>query len=209
MPGSQSDSPETLARLAAENSALHAEILSLRRFIDSMQNLVDAAETPREDDEVMGLLEEVLQNARQTINAKDGSLLVLDEDTGELVFVIAQGDIPAAKLAWRRVPPGVGIAGWVADRQRPTIVNDVGEDERFYAGIDEEFEFKTKSLLAAPIIGGGRLLGVIEALNKRDGLYFNNHDQTLLTLVCRFAEEILHTMVTRREQQLPVESRGP
>lgn len=188
--------------LEDENARLRQEILTLRQFIDSMQNLVDALEHPRPEFEIMDLLSEVLKNALDTINAKDGSLLVLDEDTQELVFVLAHGDLPEEKLHWRRVPPGQGIAGWVAKNRKGTIVNDVQSDERFYADIDEEFEFKTKSLLAAPIIGGGNVLGVIEVLNKRDGKLFNTDDQTLLTLMCRFSGELLTTVIHQNQKAL-------
>ena len=79
---------EETERLSIENEKLRKEVLSLRRFIDSMQNLMDAVENPRPDEEIMGLLSQVLSNALETINAKDGSLLVLDEETEELVFVL-------------------------------------------------------------------------------------------------------------------------
>ncbi len=190
-------------QLELENEHLRDEILALRRFIDSMQNLCDAVESPRPDDEIMDLLEGVLSHARRAINAKDGSLMVLDENTEELVFVLAQGEIPAANLAWRRIPPNSGIAGWVASERRATIVNNPGTDDRFWADLDDELGFATHSILAAPIIGGGRVLGVIEVLNKGDGLRFNTEDQALLTLVCRFAGEVLYNMVQRTEG-LPV-----
>ncbi len=188
--------------LEDENARLRNEILALRQFIDSMQNLVDALENPRPEFEIMDLLGEVLKNALETINAKDGSLLVLDEDTQELVFVVAHGDLPSDKLHWRRVPRGEGIGGWVVENRKAVIVNDVQSDERFYSDLDEEFEFKTKSMLAAPIIGGGQVLGVIEVLNKRDGKLFNTDDQTLLTLMCRFSGELLNTMIQQNQGKI-------
>ena len=182
-----------------ENRKLRHELRSLRQFIDSMQNLIDAVDDPLPDAEIMDLLSNVLGCALETINANDGSLLVLDEDTGELVFVLAQGDIPRTRLAWRRLPPGEGIAGWVATNRTATIVNDAQADERFYPMVDKEFEFRTRSVLAAPIIGGGRVLGVIEVLNKRDEQLFSTGDQTLLTLLCRFSGELLYTVIQSSE----------
>ena len=127
--------------LELENESLRSELLALRRFIDSMQNLSDATEAPRSNDQIMDLLEDVLDQARQAINAKDGSLLVLDEDTDELVFVITKGDIPSEELIWRRIPPGEGIAGWVVREQRPTIVNNTRADDRFWDTLDGELGF--------------------------------------------------------------------
>ena len=192
-----------------ENDVLRSELLALRRFIDALQNLCEAAEQPRRDDQIIDILEDVLVHARRAINAKDGSLLVLDEATEELVFVIVQGEIPREHLAWRRIPPHQGIAGWVARERRATIVNSTQSDDRFWGDIDKELGFFTNSVLAAPIIGGGRVLGVIEVLNKLDGLRFNAGDEALLTLVCRFAGEVLFNMLERSEHPAVTGQAGP
>lgn len=202
MTDKRQDTGDDVLKLEQENKRLRHEILALRQFIDSMQNLVDALEHPKEEFEIMALLSEVLKNALETINAKDGSLLVLDEDSRELVFVVTHGDLPAEKLVWRRLPPGTGIGGWVAQNQKSVIVNDVQSDERFYPGIDEEFGFKTRSMLAAPVVGGGQVLAVIEVLNKHDGKLFNHDDQTLLTLMCRFSGELLTSVIQQNESSL-------
>ena len=141
------------------------------------------------------MLSEVLDNSLRAIDARDGSLLALDEDTGELVFVLARGEVAGPRLQWRRLPAGEGIAGWVAARGEPTIVNDARNDERFYPGVDLELGFETRSVLASPIRGGGKVLGVIEVLNKRDSCLFSHHDLTLLSLMCRFSGELLHSLI--------------
>ena len=154
----------------------------------------------------MVLLEDILRNVLVTIGAADGSLLVLDEDTNELVFVISEGQVPQKNLHWKRLPPGQGIAGWVVQHRRATIVNDTHTDKRFYGEIDNEFEFNTKSLLAAPLVGGGRVLGVIELLNKSNGQLFSIGDQTLLSIICRFAGELLYTLIQVNQEQQPSSS---
>jgi GAF domain-containing protein len=189
------------AQIEAENAALREEILCLRQFIDSMQNLMEAVEQPLPEAELMELLSGVLSNALQTISASDGSLLVLDEDSNELVFVITQGESANKQLAWQRLPPGEGIAGWVAKNRRATIVNDAQADDRFYPAMDRALGFKTQSVLAAPIIGGGRVLGVIEMLNKKKDKLFSVGDQTLLTLMCRFSGELLFTVIQQNQSK--------
>ncbi len=190
---------DEISQLESENTALRGEILSLRSFIDSMQNLMEAVEQPLPEAELMELLSEVLGNALRTISASDGSLLVLDEDNNELVFVITQGDTAKEQLTWQRLPPGEGIAGWVANNRRATIVNDAQADDRFYPAMDRETGFKTQSVLAAPIIGGGRVLGVIELLNKQDDKLFSVVDLPLLTLMCRFSGELLFTVIQQNQ----------
>lgn len=203
-----------IASLARENRAFRSEVEGLRRFIESMRHLAQAAEAPIIDTDVIELLDDVLGHAMRAVGARDGSLLALDEDTGELVFVVARGEAGKG-LLWRRLPPGEGIAGWVAENRRATIVNEATLDERFYRTLDRELQFKTHSVLAAPLIGGGSVLGVVELLNKQhgepfedepsgDGPFsgalstgelFNKSDETLLSLLCLFAGEMLHSAV--------------
>lgn len=198
-----SDSVPDHSALVEENQRLKAELSVLRKFIDSMKQVMEAVEQAPREAEIMDILDGILRNVMATIGAGDGSLLVLDDDTNELVFVISQGRIPQEHLHWKRLPPGEGIAGWVVQHRRATIVNDTHTDKRFYGEIDSQLEFNTKSLLAAPLVGGGRVLGVIELLNKTDKKLFSISDQTLLSIICRFAGELLYTLIQVNQEQPP------
>ncbi len=188
-----------VSRLQDENRALKEEVVSLRQYLNSLQALMTAIDQIAPSDEIMPLLDRILYNALLVINARNGSLLVLDEETRELVFVITHGDVPRQQLVGVRIPPGKGIAGWVVEHRRPTVVNNAASDDRFFPGIDTRFDFQTQSILAAPIIGSGRVLGVIEVLNKQNDAPFNQTDQTLMMLLCRFAGEVLSAIVQRDE----------
>ena len=74
-------------------------------------------------------------------------------------------------------------------------MNNAPIDDRFYNEVDHSIEHRTQSILAAPLLGGGKVLGVVEVLNKRDGKLFSLGNQTLLTLMCRFAGELMYTMI--------------
>lgn len=191
------DSPalmRELMRLKEENRRLKDVILARGQFIDSMNSLMEAVENPPSDVEIMDIMRDVLQNTLKAIHARDGSLLVRDEATNELVFALVEGDGPKGNILWRRLPAGQGIAGWVVENRRAAIVNNVLSDDRFYAKFDEEGAFRTRSVLAAPIIGGAQVLGVIEVLNKRDDMLFNSGDRARLSLICRVAGELLYRM---------------
>lgn len=190
-----------VARLGAENRLLSDELVSLRHAIRSLQDLADASDRRAGPEDTLELLQQTLHGSLAAIGAEDGSLLILDEDSGELVFVLTAGKVPRVQLFGVRVPPGRGIAGWVAAHREPTIVEDVGNDERFYAGIDETFDFHTRTVLASPIVGGGRVMGVVELLNKEEGQTFTADDLALVTLLCRFAGELLHATEERVAQE--------
>jgi len=62
-------------------------------------------------------------------------------------------------------------------------VDDVSQGARFDSSVDRKSGFITKSLLATPIQWRGKLLGVLEVVNKRDRGSFNQNDQRLLEIV--------------------------
>ena len=182
-------------RLEKENAELRLEAAALRNFIRALKDLMDALESPTAEAEVLDLLETVLDNAIGAIDARDGSLFIPDEKTGELIFAIVRGETPNDELVGMRVPRGKGVVSWVAEHRRAAIVNNAAVDERFYNRLDHEIEYKTDSLLAAPLIGGGRVIGVVEVINKKDGKLFTMGNQTLLSVMCRFAGELMYSLV--------------
>jgi len=193
---SEQDQLERCRQLHEENLVLEEEAGGLRQFMESMANLIEAAERPKRECEALTLLGQVLDSSIRAIGAKDGSFLIPDEDTGELVFVLTQGQSTKANLIGRRLPTGRGIAGWVAENRRGTTVNNVPADERFYPELDVELDYRTTSLMAAPVLGGNRLLGVVEVINKQNGKLFSTGNLTLLSVMCRFAGELLHSIIS-------------
>jgi len=203
MGGTDRELNNELARLQEEKRILESELACLRRFLKSLQRLTLAADRQGASEDVMALLGEILRDALAAIGAEDGSLLIRDEETGELVFVLAEGAVPVERLGGTRLPPGKGIAGWVVQNREPAIVENPYGDERFYAEVDDAFQFHTSTIMAAPIIGAGRVLGAIEVLNKGRGKTFDADDLLFLTLVCRYAGELLCSLEDRLSEGAP------
>jgi len=177
-------------RLKDENQSLREELHSLREFVRALTDLTQKADHIDSDDELLPLLHVILQHALDLLSAPDGSLALIDEEKNELVFVIVLGAL-SSDLTGYRIPADEGIAGWVMKHSEPTLVPDVRRDTRFFANIDEEFKFNTQSILAVPLIGEGKVFGVVEALNSPGDDPFSENDMSLLTLFCRFAGEAL------------------
>ena len=121
----------------------------------------------------------------------------LREDS--LAFVLVHGDI-RNQLRGYRIKSNTGIAGWVTSHREPLIVNNPRQDGRFSLDIDEEFSFVTRSILCVPMIARGKLIGVIELLNKRDA-NFTDADATLLLILGQVAAIALEEMQTRLEAE--------
>lgn len=185
------------ARLKGENERLQREVQNLRDFVQILDDLAGRTKTISNDSELLPLLERIFLKAMGLLNAPDGSLLLLDDESGELVFMLVKGAL-ASNLKGFRIPSDVGIAGWVIQRGEPTLVRDVRRDTRFSNMVDDEFKFRTQSIAAAPLIGDGKVYGLIEALNQPGDVPFSDSDLALLGLLCRFAGEALADIERRQ-----------
>lgn len=129
--------------------------------------------------ELNDLLQIVLKLAAQVVEAETASILLLDEKTNELVFDVALGEVEK-KLKTIRLKLGEGIAGWVAKENQPLIVNDPSNDLRWTRRADEKTKFMTRSILCVPVAHQGKLLGVIQAINRKDTNGFSQEDRVVL-----------------------------
>ena len=148
---------------------LEAERSARRALVDASVSLNSLLSLPE-------LLSAIMKTAAGLMDAETSSILLLDEAKNELTFEVATGD-PAAEVSQMRVPADRGVAGWVLKNRKPAVVNDVQKDERFYAHIDRASGFTTKSMLAVPLAIRGRVIGVVEMINKRGPGGFTERDQ--------------------------------
>ncbi|HTP00898.1 MAG TPA: GAF domain-containing protein [Anaerolineales bacterium] len=130
--------------------------------------------------ELEPLLQNILQSAVGILNCEAGSLFLVDDQTRELIFRVTVGPI-ARELLGRRLPPGSGIAGRAVATAGPVIENDVKRAAAWGAEADLQTGFETRAVLALPLLAKDNVLGVIEVMNRKDGLPFVDEDITLLT----------------------------
>jgi signal transduction histidine kinase len=127
------------------------------------------------------LLRYILENAVNILNCEAGTLFLMDEQTGDLIFRVTVGQV-ATNLLGQRLQAGVGVAGRAVQTRAPVIENDSQRSTAIrYEATDKQTGFTSKSLLAVPMQIKDRMLGVIEVINRKDGLPFVEDDQNLLT----------------------------
>lgn len=123
-----------------------------------------------------------IEAATIIMDAEAGSLLLLDEVTGELYFDVAHGE---KSHAVRQIRLGFsqGIAGHVARTGEPLIVNDAQGDSRFFRQADQASGFVTRNMVCVPVRVHGRFLGVLQAINRKHDRLFEDSDlQNLVAL---------------------------
>ncbi len=126
-------------------------------------------------EELSDLVNEIVHITQSTLKAEASSVLLLDETQTGLVFDIAHGPV-AGKLEKIKLDPEKSIAGWVANSGEPLVVHDVTKDPRFSGQVDESTGFITKSIMCVPLKVRGKIIGVVEVLNKIDESDFTPQD---------------------------------
>jgi signal transduction histidine kinase len=156
-----------------------------QRRVQELAFLNEASRTVTSSLDLEQVLKTVMQKATDVLKVEGTSVLLLDDEDKELVLETVVGP-QAEKVKGLRLPLGQGIAGWVAREGQPLLVPDVKEEPRFYSGIDEATGFVTQSVLAVPLKVKGRVIGVIEAVNKTEG-DFSQADVELLSSMTQSA----------------------
>lgn len=126
------------------------------------------------------VLEELLNKIITMLDSELGSLMLLEEETQELVIKAAKG-LGEDIIGKTRVKLGTGISGWVAKRGVPLLIRNIEEDERFSK--ENAKKYYTSSLLSAPIRANKEVLGVINVNNKSTKEPFTECDLSLLTVL--------------------------
>lgn len=128
------------------------------------------------------LLRLVLEESLELVSAETGSVMLYDEGTRELYFEVPLGPV-GDKLQEIRIGIDEGICGYACRTGESVNVHDTRKDPRFFKAIDDETDFQSRSILAVPMYRKGRLIGVIEVINKRGAEHFTNDDTRILEVL--------------------------
>jgi len=168
-----------LLQLVADRAALaieHARVFEAERAarerIEHVQAVTDAALAHLEVDELLSVL---LPRIREILHTDTCAVLLLDEETNELVARAALGIEEEVGV---RIPLGAGFAGKVAAEARPMVI-DVDKYDVYNPILRQKH---LKSMLGVPLIVRGVSLGVLHVgtLAVRE---FKRDDVELLQLV--------------------------
>ncbi|MDP2644795.1 MAG: GAF domain-containing protein [Desulfobacterales bacterium] len=160
--------------LAMERNRLSTSIMKRNEELDTLRQIgrTLASSTFNLDH----VLDYTLEMIRGIVAVEAGSLMLV---TGhELEFAVSF-DMDVNILKQHRLKIGQGIAGYAASCGKTVIVNDVSQSPHFSPAIDQATGFKTRSSLCVPLISQGKVIAVIQVLNKIDG-EFTGSDKEIL-----------------------------
>jgi GAF domain-containing protein len=158
-----------------------------------LQSVTDVALSHLDLDALLGQL---LLRVRDALEADTCAVLMLDEDTNDLVARSAIG-IEEEVEQGVRIPVGQGFAGQIAASRQPVFLPDVDHADVLNPILRQK---GIKSLLGVPLLLGGEVIGVMHvgSLTPRE---FTADDSTLLQLVAdRVARAVEHARAFEAER---------
>jgi Nif-specific regulatory protein len=152
--------------------------------LDELGTLLDISQSLHKSINLDDLLVYIVAKAKELMSSETVAVILHDAVKDELLFRTTEGNPEenACKLKEIRFPSHQGIAGTVFTSGKPELIEDVPADFRHYRGVDDKTRFETKSMVAVPLRSKDRIIGVIEACNKRQGK-FDETDLRRLTMI--------------------------
>ncbi len=132
------------------------------------------------------VLDQIARSAAAVLHAEASSVLMLDRRRNKLIFAAAVGDRGRA-LVGKEFAANLGIAGHVLRSRKPENIVDVSKHPDFFRGIDDQSDFHTRGLIAAPMFFKSETIGAIEVLNRERGGQFDGDDLQLLGIFADLA----------------------
>ncbi|MBC7249977.1 MAG: response regulator [Anaerolineae bacterium] len=205
----QIDMVESIVRQAAvslENARLFAEVRALNQSLEERiaQRTQELAEEKERLESLYTItrelsfsldlnkvLENTLRNVTRAVGAAHGSIMLLDPISERLVYRARMGGREPLPKEGEITPfkPGVGLAGWVIQHRQAVLVDDVEKDERWLPSVGRGTQ--TRSLIAAPLIVGEDVHGVLIVSDGRPG-FFDEEQLRLVTTAAGQVAQAIH-----------------
>ncbi len=169
-------------------AAIHSYLQLLARY----ERLNEISQKLNSTLDLRTLLNIIIGAATELTDTEEASILLVDESSGELRFEAASRLTPGAMEAFV-VPKDNSIAGWIVAHNEPVLVEDAQSDPRLYRVVDNTVKHSTRNLLGVPMSAKGKVIGVVEAINKRgDAIWTEDDVDALRALAAQAAIAIVN-----------------
>ncbi|MGD2273009.1 MAG: GAF domain-containing protein, partial [Desulfobacterales bacterium] len=189
--------------IAIERNRLSATVLKRSQELETIKQIGSALASSTFD--MDKVLKYTMDMIRMLMNVEAGSLWFLEN--GELDFAVAF-NTKVKTMKKFRLKIGQGIAGHVAARGDSLLVNDTQRSPHFFPGVDQYTGFKTKSALCVPMISKGKVMGVIEVLNKINGDFSSNDEDLLQSIATSVSIAIENARLYKETVSMADHERG-
>jgi signal transduction histidine kinase/putative methionine-R-sulfoxide reductase with GAF domain len=159
--------------------------------MEAISTVNEIAQAIARQGDLSRIIAEAIRRTDELCDADGSALLLVDPATGELFFDVVTGE-SAQAVRTVRLKPGQGIAGKVASTTAPLCIPDVTQEPSFDSRSDAASGFKTGSIVAVPLLFGGDLVGVLEAVRSRGRPPLGNDELKRLALLAPHVAIAVH-----------------
>lgn len=163
-----------IAAIAIKNAKTHE---SLKKRILELSLLYEFEKLTVAEKSIQELGNWLIDKVLEFLEAKAGTIYLADP-TLEVLRILAARGIPEDAIHSIQVPYGEGVSGWVAREKQSLLIQNLDEDPRYDK--NAKYKFEASSLISAPLLYRGELLGVISVNNKYSGYAFTHADLEML-----------------------------
>jgi phosphoserine phosphatase len=137
------------------------------------------------------MLSEVVDSARTVLQADRGTVFLYDKKADELEMKVG------TDMDTIRFPATQGIAGQCVQTREIINVPDCYEDPRFNPEFDRKSGYRTRCMLTLPLIDhDGSMVGVLQLLNKKDGVFDDEDEWVAAALAAQCAVALHRVQMT-------------
>jgi len=165
--------------------------------IDHLERLLEVVRGLTTAPDLESFLQTIIAEAAEMTDSELASILEYDEEAKELRF-LSMPWFDRDALRPMGVPLDGSVAGLVFRRKQPLIIQDTRADIRHFKTVDRVTKHQTNSLAAVPLIVRGEVVGVLEALNKRDDAHYTEEDLTLMETLGALAAQAMRNVTLER-----------
>lgn len=166
--------------------------------IDHLERLLEVLRGLTTAPDLESFLQTIINEAIELTNSELASILEYDETAAELRF-LAMHWFQRDLLRPVGVPLSGSAAGWVYRRGQSLIIQDVKLDQRHFKVVDHVTKHETHSLVAVPLMVRGEVVGVLEALNKKDEAHYTEQDLAILETLGALAAQAMQNANLQRK----------
>ena len=168
--------------------------------IQHLEKLVNISITLNSTANLDELLQYIIKTAAEILDCEAASLLLYDEKRNRLFFAASTGT-DAKRMAQILVPIDGSLAGNIFREGQSIILNDVSQDMRHYSTVGQQMNFDIRSLLGVPMRIRDRGVGVLEAINKKNGTFSDSDEHLLSVLASQAAVAIYNARLIQALQK--------
>jgi|TARA_B100000953_G_scaffold202991_1_gene167268 sigma-B regulation protein RsbU (phosphoserine phosphatase) len=170
---------EVTQQLFEEGNSSEKQLTLLAEISQNFSNSLDISQT----------LQNAIERFMQYLNSEAASIFLLENNNSELVCVRCAGPVDIAGI---KIPSGKGIIGNAINTRKSQMIRDAQNDPNFSKSVDAGTGFKTRSILAVPLVVNDKCIGALELINKKNDDLFNEHDESISMVLASYAALAIH-----------------